>query len=58
MLKTIRLKDVINGILKMTPKIKFRNVRKLVSDVFWDKRAEVDLCKSACTISSNELKDL
>lgn len=57
MLKHISLKDVVNGILKVNKHVKFRAVNKLISDVFWDKRAEVDLCISASSISYNELKE-
>ena len=57
MLKHISLKDIVNGILKVNSHIRFRAVNKLISDVFWDKRAEVDLCLSAKSISFQVLKE-
>jgi hypothetical protein len=57
MLKYIKLKEIVNGILKVNKVIKFRSVKQLISDVFWDKRAMVDICKSATSISYNELKE-
>ena len=58
MLKYISLNNIVNGILKVNKSIKFRAVKQLISDVFWDKRAEVDLCISAEHISFNELKEI
>ena len=56
MLKYVNLKDIVDGILGVSKVIKFRAVKQLISDVFWDKHAEVDLCENAANISFMELK--
>jgi len=58
MLKYVSLKDIVGGILKVHSVIKFRSVKQLIHDVFWDKRAEVDGCMAAQKIAFNELKEL
>lgn len=58
MLKYVNLKDIVDGILGVSKVIKFRAVKQLISDVFWDKHAEVDLCENAANISYMELKEL
>jgi len=57
MLKHIKLEVVIEGILKHENKIKFRAVKQLIYDVFWDKRVETELCMKAQTISFSELRE-
>ena len=57
MLKHIRLRDIIDGILKSNQAIKFRAVKQLIFEVFWDKRVEVELCMKAHTISFSELRE-
>ena len=58
MLKYVPMHDIIDGILGVSKNIKFRAVKGLISDVFWDKHAEVDLCANASNISQCELKSL
>lgn len=58
MIKYLPLQDIIDGILGVSKNIKFRAVKGLISDVFWDKHAEVDLCANAANISQSELKEL
>ena len=58
MLKHVTLRQVVDGILVRYNNIKFRAVKQLISNVFWDKRAEVDLCNSAQSVSFNELKEI
>ena len=55
MLKHISLRKIIDGILKENSNIKFRSVKQLIYDVFWDKRVEVELCLRGASISYNEL---
>mmetsp|Transcript_3012 Transcript_3012/g.3540 ORF Transcript_3012/g.3540 Transcript_3012/m.3540 type:complete len:80 (+) Transcript_3012:1474-1713(+) len=43
-LKLISLRDIIDGILKENSTIKFRSVKQLIHDIFWDKRVEFQLC--------------
>jgi len=57
MLKYVPMQEIVNGILGVSKNIKFRAVKKLISDVFWDKRAEADLCTNAANISQHELKE-
>lgn len=57
LLKYIKLDQVFEGILTVKKQIRFRAVKDLISDVFQDKHAEVDLCVSAASVSKNELKD-
>jgi hypothetical protein len=57
MLKHVSLTDIIGGILRIHSAIKFRSVKQLVHDIFWDKRAEVDSCLAAKSISISELKE-
>ena len=56
MLKYVPLQDIMDGILGVSKNIKFRAVKGLISDVFWDKHAEVDLCANAANISETECK--
>ena len=56
MLKFVGLREIIDGILKVSRAIKFRAVKQLIANVFWDKRAEVDLCLAGAAISYHELK--
>ena len=58
MLKYVPMQEIVNGILGVSKNIKFRSVKKLISDVFWDKHAEADLCANAANISQHELKEL
>ena len=55
MLKYVKLNEIVNGILRQNKTIKFRAVKQLISDVFWDKHAEVDLCETAASISYKAL---
>ena len=55
MLKYVKLNEIVNGILRQNKAIKFRAVKQLISDVFWDKHAEVDLCETAASISYKAL---
>lgn len=56
MLKYVGLEKILNGVLTISSDIKFRAVKQLVSNVFLDKRAEVDLCVSGADIAHAELK--
>ena len=56
MLRYVNLKEIVDGILSVSKVIKFRAVKQLISDVFWDKHAEVDLCNNAANISYSELR--
>lgn len=55
MLKYVNMKEIVDGILGMNKTIKFRAVKQLLSDVFWDKHTEFDLCSNAQVISYDEL---
>ena len=57
-LKYISFEKVVDGFLSAKQNIRYRAVKQLISEVFWDKRAEVDLCKNASDISTAELKAL
>lgn len=57
MLKHLNLKAIINGILGVKEHIRFRTVRQLIAEVFMDKKVEVDLCTTASSISTKELKE-
>jgi len=38
--------------------MRFKGIKQLTSEVFWDKRAEVDLTQSATRITKEENKNL
>ena len=57
-LKHVKLNAIIDGVLQVSQCIKYRAVKQLVSDIFWDKRAEVDLCRKSESICKQELKEL
>lgn len=56
-LKYVSMKEVVEGILRFNSSIKFRAVRQLINDVFWDKRAEFDLSSAAKSISLKVLRE-
>ena len=58
MLKFITLHDLLEGTLKIHETLRFRGIKQLTSEVFWDKRAEVDLTTSATRITKEENKNL
>ena len=46
-LKHISFRDVIVSVEQKNKHVKFRAIKRIIHEVFWDKRAEVDLCSNA-----------
>ena len=57
-LKHISFSQVVQGIQKKNQHVKFRAVKRIIHEVFWDKRAEVDLCSNAQSIAREELRGM
>ena len=58
MLQFLSLHELLEGTLSFQPKLKFRGIKQLTSEVFWDKRYEYDLTVSARRITEEENKNL
>ena len=58
MLKFITLSELLEGTLIIHKTLRFKGIKLLTSEVFWDKRAELDLTTDAKRISMEENKNL
>ena len=57
-LKFKRFNDVVIAIEKHNSHVKFRAVKRIISEVFWDKRTEIDLCRNGADIARNALRTM
>jgi len=57
-LKHMNMRDIIDGVLQFNSHIRFRAVKQLINDVFWDKRAEFDVHKTAVSVLYNNLREM
>ena len=58
MLKHISLEELLEGTLRLERKLRFKGIKQLAHEVFWDKRHELDLIVSAKRITEEENKNL
>ena len=54
----VNFKQMIESVLRMQDKIKWRSVRELISSVYTDLSAETGMCESAGTLVQDECKEM